>query len=46
VGVAISRLLWWFEYAWPMGNGTIRRCGLVGIGVALLEETCHCTGRL
>ena len=25
----------------PVGSGTIRRCGLVGIGVALLEEVCH-----
>jgi len=24
------------------GNGTTRRCGLVGVGVALLEEVCHC----
>ena len=24
------------------GRGTIRRCGLVGVGVALLEEVCHC----
>jgi hypothetical protein len=23
-------------------SGTIRRCGLVGVGVALLEEACHC----
>ena len=23
-------------------SGTIRRCGLVGVGVALLEEVCHC----
>ena len=23
------------------GSGTIRRCGLVGVGVALLEEVCH-----
>ena len=23
------------------GNGTIRRCGLVGVGVALLEEVRH-----
>ena len=22
----------------------IRRCGLVGVGVALLEEVCHCGG--
>ena len=25
-------LLWWFEYAWP------GRFGLVGVGVAFLEE--------
>jgi hypothetical protein len=24
------------------GSGTIRRCGLVEVGVALLEEVCHC----
>jgi hypothetical protein len=24
------------------GSGTIRRCGLVGVGVALLEEVYHC----
>jgi hypothetical protein len=24
------------------GSGTIRRCGLVGVGVALLKEVCHC----
>jgi hypothetical protein len=23
------------------GSGTIRRCGLVEVGVALLEEVCH-----
>jgi hypothetical protein len=23
-------------------SDTIRRCGLVGVGVALLEEVCHC----
>jgi hypothetical protein len=28
--------------AWPIGRGTIRRCDLVGVGVALLEELCHC----
>ena len=28
--------------AWPIGSGTIRRCGLVGQSVALLEEGCHC----
>ena len=25
---------------------TIRRCGLVGVGVALSEEVCHCGGGL
>jgi hypothetical protein len=24
------------------GSGTIKRCDIVGIGVALLEELCHC----
>jgi hypothetical protein len=24
------------------GSGAIRRCGLVGVGVALLEEVCYC----
>jgi hypothetical protein len=24
------------------GNGTIRRYGLVGVGVVLLEKVCHC----
>jgi hypothetical protein len=33
---------WWLEYAWPMGNGIIRTCGLVGVCVALLEEMHHC----
>ena len=27
-----------------LGSGTIRRYGLAGIGVALLEEVCHCVG--
>jgi len=26
-------------------SGTIRKYGLVGGGVALLEEVCHCPGR-
>jgi hypothetical protein len=30
----------WVQYAWPIGSGTIRRCGLVEVGVALLEEVC------
>jgi hypothetical protein len=24
------------------GSGTIRRCGLLGRGVAFLKEACHC----
>jgi hypothetical protein len=28
-----------------MGSDTIRRCGLVGDGVALLGEVCHCGSR-
>ena len=27
-------------------SSTIRRCALVGAGVALLEEVCHCVGGL
>ena len=27
-------------------NGTIRRCGFVGVGVALLQELRHCGGWL
>ena len=42
----VEQRLWWFEYAWPMGSGIIRRCGLVEIGVALLEEVCYHVGRL
>ena len=29
-----------------IGRGTIRRCGFVGVGGALLEEVCHCGGGL
>ena len=28
--------------AWPTGSDTIKRCDLVKIGVALLEEVCCC----
>lgn len=28
----------------PSGSGTIRSCGLVGVGVALLEEVCPLVG--
>jgi hypothetical protein len=30
-----------FLNAWSIGSGTIRRCGVAGVGVALLEELCH-----
>ena len=36
-------IVWWFEYVWPTKSGTIRRCGLTGGSVALLE-VCHCGG--
>jgi hypothetical protein len=39
-------MVWWFEYGWPVGSGTIRRCGLIGGGVALLEEVFHYVGGL
>ena len=29
-------------YMLSLEPGTDRRCGLVGVGVALLEEVCHC----
>ena len=25
-----------------IGSGITRRCGFVGVGMALLEEVCHC----
>ena len=32
--------------AWPIGSGTIRRCGLIRVGVALFKEVYHCGGGL
>ena len=29
---------------WPIGSDTIRRLGLVGIGVSLLQEVGNCGG--
>ena len=29
-----------------IGSGAIRRCGFIGVGVALLEEVCQCGVRL
>lgn len=28
----------------PIGSGTIKRCGRVGVGMAFLEEVCHWRG--
>lgn len=28
--------------AWPKGRGTVRNCGLVGVGMISLGEECHC----
>jgi len=33
----LCNMLCWFEYAWPMGSSTVRLCGLVGVGVTLME---------
>jgi hypothetical protein len=32
--------------AWPLRSGTVRRCGYARVGVAMLEEVCHCGSRL
>jgi hypothetical protein len=32
--------------AWPIESSTIRRCDLLGVDVALLEEVCHYGGGL
>ena len=37
--------VWWFKCL-AIENDTIRRCGLIGGSVALLEKVCHCGGRL
>lgn len=42
--LAVAFPMGWFEYAWPRGSGTVRKCGLVGVGVPLLEEVRHCGG--
>ena len=39
-----SYVVVWKEMV-PKGSGTIRRCGLVGVGMALLEEVCYWGGR-
>jgi hypothetical protein len=45
-GWPATQPLWWFDYAWPMGSDNIRRCGLVGVGVVLLEKMHNCEGGL
>jgi hypothetical protein len=30
---------------WPVESGTIRKCKLIGVVVALLEKACHCRER-
>jgi len=42
----LSCTMWWFEYEWNIGSDNIRWCGLVGRGVALLEEVGHSVGGL
>jgi hypothetical protein len=32
--------------AWPIWSVTLRRCGLVGVDMTLLEEVHHCGGGL
>ena len=44
--MTLGKLLWCFECAWSMGSDTIRRYGLVGVGVDLLGEVSHCGVRL
>ena len=37
--------MWLFEYAIPIGSGTVKSFGLTGGGIASLEEMCPCGGR-
>lgn len=32
--------------AWPIGDGTLWECGIVEADAVLLEEGCHCGGKL
>jgi hypothetical protein len=34
--------LWWLEYALVQKVALLRRCSLIGVGLPLLEEVCHC----
>jgi hypothetical protein len=41
-GASWFHRVWWFEYAWTMGSGYIRKYGLIGGGgVALVGEVCY-----
>jgi hypothetical protein len=31
-------MAWWFEYAWPVGNGAIRGFGLIGGSMSLCRQ--------
>lgn len=37
-GSILSWPVWWLECTWPMGSGTIRRCGLVGGSASLCRR--------
>jgi hypothetical protein len=37
--------MWWFQYAWPIGSGTDRWCGLVVAIVALSVQALPIAGR-
>lgn len=36
----------WFELGMTCGNGAIKKCGFVGVGVVILQEVCHSQGGL
>ena len=39
-----KKVSYMFEYVWSMRSGIIRRYGLIGGDVALLEKAYHCGG--
>jgi hypothetical protein len=39
--VSMWLALWQFEYSWPMGKSTLRRCGIFRLGVTLWKEENH-----
>lgn len=44
--IAVSEGLLFVDCGSLKGNGTVRRCGIVGVDVVLLEEVCHYGGKL